>query len=266
MPPPISPSVAEPLKVMTYNIRHGEANDGEDRWELRHPRTIAMIRKQAPDLLALQEALSYQIDEIRREMPHFAVLGVGREDGKAAGEHAAILYDTRRLVALRTDTFWFSDTPNVPNSMHWGNRVTRVCTWAYFRDLKTGRYFWHFNLHIDHESQPSRLKSVDLLIRRIRERSTTDPALVTGDFNVGETNPVIDAVRAVGFRDSFRVRHPEGPETGTFTGFESEAGPDKIDYLFVSEGVEVLEATIHPDKIDGRWPSDHFPVTAKLGM
>ncbi|MGV3615700.1 MAG: endonuclease/exonuclease/phosphatase family protein [Fimbriimonas sp.] len=260
---PLPPVVAEPLKVMSFNIRYGTANDGDDRWELRRPKTLTTIQKQAPDVLGLQEALAFQVEEIRKAMPHYAAVGVGREDGKAAGEHSTILYDTRRLVALRSDTFWFSDTPTVPNSMHWGNRITRVCTWAYFRDLKTGRFFWHFNLHIDHESQPSRLKSAELLVRRIRERGTDDPVVVTGDFNVGESNPVVDTVKGAGFRDSYRVRYPDAKDVGTFHGFR-ELGKDKIDYVFVNDGFEVTDAAIVPDKVDGRWPSDHFPVTATI--
>lgn len=263
IPPP--PVLAEPLKVMSFNIRYGTANDGEDRWELRRPRTLAVIQKHAPTVVGLQEALSFQVDEIQKAMPYYAAVGVGREDGKAKGEHSTILYDTRRLVALRSDTFWFSDTPTVPNSMHWGNRITRVCTWAYFRDLKTGRFFWHFNLHIDHESQPSRLKSADLLVRRIKDRGTDDPAILTGDFNVGEDNPVIATVKGAGLQDSFRVLHPDHQPSGTFHGFK-ELGKDKIDYIFVTPGIKVETAELVGDKFDNRWPSDHLPVTATLTL
>jgi endonuclease/exonuclease/phosphatase family metal-dependent hydrolase len=248
---------------MTYNIRYGTANDGEDRWELRRPRTIALIRREAPDIVGLQETLDFQIDEIRQAMPHFGVVGVGRDDGKAAGEYSAILYDTRRFVALRSDTFWFSDTPSVVASRHWGNNIPRVCTWAFFRDLKTRRYFWHYNLHLDHQSQPSRLQSAQLLAQRIRERGTEDPVVITGDFNAAEDNPAISALREAGHRDSFRAKHPEEATVGTFNGFR-EAGTDKIDYVFVNDGLEVLRAEIVRTKLDGRWPSDHMPVTATI--
>ena len=248
---------------MTYNIRYGTANDGDDRWEVRRPRAMAILTKHKPDLVGLQEALSFQIEEIRRELPHYGVVGVGRDDGRLAGEHSAILYDTRRLVALRSDTFWFSDTPSVPGSKHWGNGITRACTWAYFRDLKTGRFFWHFNLHLDHQSQPSRLKSAELLIRRVKERSPDDPAIITGDFNVGEENPVVATVKAGGFRDSFRVLHPDAKNVGTFHGFQ-QPGTDKIDYVFVDDRTNVSESTILDEKFDGRYPSDHFLVSATI--
>lgn len=261
LPVPPNPAAAEPLKVMSYNIRYGTANDGDDRWEVRRPRTLSLIRKESPDLMGLQEALDFQIEEIRSSLPNMAAVGVGRDDAKSAGEFSPILYNTQRLQLLRSDTFWFSDTPAVPASKHWGNNITRVCTWAFFRDLKTGKYVWHYNLHIDHQSQPSRIKSAELLAKRIAERGTDDPVLVSGDFNVGEDNPVVSTMRENGYRDSFRMLHSEEKEVGTFNGFK-DLGVDKIDYIWVSAGVQVERAEIVRLKIDGRWPSDHCPVTA----
>lgn len=261
---PTPPSLApEPLKVMSYNIRYGTANDGEDRWEVRRPRTIALLKRESPDLIGLQEALDFQIDQIRTEMPYLASVGVGRDDGKAAGEHSAILYDTRRLQVLRSDTVWLSDTPTVPGSKHWGNGITRICTWAYFRDRATGAYFWHFNLHLDHISQPSREKSVQLLAQRVKDRGTNDPVLISGDFNVGEDNPVVAMVKEAGFEDSYRVKQPNVPNVGTFSAFK-ERGSEKIDYIFVGTGIDVLRSEIVLTKIDGHWPSDHCPVTATI--
>jgi len=259
-----STSADEALRMMSYNIRYGTAKDGDDRWEVRRPRTLKLLRTHRPEVLAVQEALAFQIDEIRREFPNYGVVGVGREDGKAAGEHSAILYDRDRLVPLRSDTFWLSDTPTVPNSMHWGNRITRICTWAFFRDLKTNRYFYHFNVHLDHESQPSRERSIALILNRIRERATSDPVVLTGDFNVGEENAVISAAKAADFRDTYRLKNATATDPGTFNGFRPTVGKDKIDYIFVDAKAEVIEAAHVMDKVDGRWPSDHVPVTARI--
>jgi endonuclease/exonuclease/phosphatase family metal-dependent hydrolase len=255
--------VQEPLKVMSFNIRYGTANDGPNHWSVRRPRTIAVIQKNLAPLIGLQETLDFQIEELKVAFPGYASLGVGRDDGQAKGEFSAILYDTKRLRPLRSDTFWFSDTPTVPGSRHWGNNVTRICTWAFFHDLKTGRYFYLYNLHLDHESQPSREKAVDLLLKQIKERSTGDPVIVTGDFNVGEANPVIAKMKGAGFSDTFRTLHPDAVDVGTFNAFQ-ELGKEKIDYVFADSVWAVKEAEIVKDKIDGRWPSDHTPVVAVL--
>ena len=187
-----APSVArQPLNVMTFNIRYGTANDGENRWANRRDFLFEVVKGANADVIGLQEALDAQLQEIVAAVPAYAVVGVGRDDGRTKGEYAAILFRKDRLHVSDSGTFWFSDTPSVVASTSWGNTITRICTWARFVD-RDGRAFWHFNVHLDHISQPSREKSTALLAQRMAERRNLDePAIVTGDFNVGEDNPAI---------------------------------------------------------------------------
>ena len=254
------------LSVMTFNIRYGTADDGENNWAARRELLYQVIRDQDADVIGLQEALDFQIDAILAAVPGYAVVGVGRNDGARKGEHAAILFRKDRLQVASSGTFWFSDTPEVVASTTWGNRITRICTWARFID-RDGRAFWHFNLHLDHESQPSREKSVELLRRRVDARAfPNEPVVITGDFNVGEKNPALAALVAGGaFVDTFREMHPEEKRAGTFTAFTAgKVDGDKIDYIFVQPGTTVLAAGIVRTSRNDRYPSDHFPVTARI--
>jgi endonuclease/exonuclease/phosphatase family metal-dependent hydrolase len=259
--------LAEPLSVVSFNIRYGTANDGENRWTNRRELLFDLIRQSDADAIGLQEALDAQIREILAAVPGYAVVGVGRDNGRTRGEYAAILFRTSRLHVSDSGTFWFSDTPEQVASRSWGNTVTRICTWARFVD-RDGRAFWHYNVHLDHQSQPSRERSAALLAERIAARRTPDePAMITGDFNAGEDNPALTTLRSAGFGDAFRVRYPDAIEVGTFTGFDLKAttGP-KIDYVLVPAGSEVLDAAIVRTSRDGRYPSDHFPVTARVRL
>lgn len=263
---------AEPLTIMTFNIRYGSANDGANQWSARKDHLFEVIRRENADLLGLQEALDFQIDEIIKAAPRYAVVGVGRDDGREAGEYSAILFNKDRLHVAEAGTFWFSDTPAVPGSKSWGNTITRICTWARFID-RDGRGFWHFNVHLDHQSQPSRERSTVLLRDRIASRTvTTEPVIVTGDFNVGETNPAVLTLTAAAagtpaFLDTFRVLHRDQREAGTFNGFKpGNTRGDKIDYVLAQPGTEVLRAEILRDSRDGRYPSDHFPVVARVRL
>ena len=263
--PAPQPARAAPLTVMSFNIRYGTANDGDNHWLKRREHLFALLREQQPDVVGLQEALHRQIEEILQAVPGYVYVGVGRADGRQAGEYAAILYRTARLHVGRSDTFWFSDTPAVVKSTSWGNQIERISTWAYFED-RDGPAFYVFNVHLDHQSQPSRERSVALLLARIGARDPKAPAVVTGDFNAGESNPAARAMLAA-FRDSFRVLHPDDSEAGTFNGFElGQTGGDKIDFVFVEPGTEVLDAAIVRTSRDGRYPSDHFPVTARIRL
>jgi endonuclease/exonuclease/phosphatase family metal-dependent hydrolase len=263
--PAPQPAPAAPLTVMTFNIRYGTANDGDNHWLKRREQLFALLRDQQADVIGLQEALNGQIEEILQAVPGYAYVGVGRSDGRRAGEYAAILYRTARLHVRRSDTFWFSDTPGVVKSTSWGNQIERICTWAYFED-REGPAFYAYNVHLDHLSQPSRERSVALLLARIGARDPRAPVVVTGDFNAGEDNPAAVAMRG-SFHDSFRVLHPGATEVGTFNGFKpGQTAGDKIDFVFVEPGVEVLDAAIVRSSLDGRYPSDHFPVTARIRL
>lgn len=269
------------LRVMSFNIRYGSANDGENHWKNRRQMVFGLLRNHRSDVVGLQEALRFQIDEIRQALPVYGEIGVAREDGKTEGEYSAILYRLERFKVGESGTFWFSETPEVPGSSHWGNACVRICTWAKLIERKSGRAFYVFNLHLDHVSQPSREKSAVLLAQRIHTRKHADPFVVTGDFNTGESNPVItyltgktalgsqnkrESISPVLMVDTFRVLHPNVKDVRTGHAFRGSRQGNKIDYVLVPPDAKVLEAQILYDNVDGRYPSDHFPVTARLRL
>lgn len=267
------------LLVVSFNIRYGGANDGENNWDKRKDLACDVIRRQNADLIGLQEALRSQLDDIRAALPQYSEIGVGRDDGAAKGEYSAILYRKDRFDVNESGTFWLSDTPAVPGSITWGNACTRVCTWARFLPKSSGKAFYLFNTHLDHVSQPSREKGIALIASHLRDRKHPDPVLLTGDFNVGAGNPVVryltgelqlDAANngpsknPVPLVDTFRLLHRETSEVGTFHGFKGTTSNTKIDYILAQPGVEVLRADILHDHQDSRYPSDHFPITAAI--
>ncbi len=265
-------ATSDPISIMSFNIRYGTAKDGDNHWTARREMLFDLLRERDADLVGLQEALAFQIDEILAAVPSYGVVGVGRDDAARAGEFSAILFKKNRFRVAEAGTFWFSDTPEVPGSKTWGNNITRISTWARFID-RDGRGFYHFNLHLDHESQPSREKSTALLRSRIEARAfAAEPVLVTGDFNVGERNPALSTLVArngadAPFLDSYRVLHPDETIVGTFTGFKMDnTAGNKIDYVLVQPGTEVLTAEIIRTKHNERYPSDHFPVSAVVRL
>ena len=178
------------VRLMSFNIRYGSANDGPNRWPNRRELVFDVLRNHRPDCVGLQEALDYQIKAICDAVEGYGLIGVGRDDGKSKGEFSAILYRKDRFEVSESGTFWLSDTPEKPASITWGNACTRICTWARLVEKQSGRAFYMFNTHFDHVSQPSREKSAVLIVERIAARKHDEPFVLTGDFNVGEENPV----------------------------------------------------------------------------
>lgn len=262
------------LRVMSFNIRNGQAKDGENDWNHRKPLVYSVISRDGPDILGVQEAFRFQLDALAENLSSYAEIGEGR-DGGTRGEYSAILYKRDRFEVKASGTFWLSDTPSVV-SRHWGNRYHRVCTWAHFIDRQTHAGFYVYNTHLDHQSQPSRLKAVQLIASRIAERGTTDPVVLTGDFNAGENNPVIrylkgegdgDQRASVELVDTFRVLHSDASTVGTGNGgYTGKKNGAKIDYIFVQPGTRTLDASIDHRSYDGRYPSDHYPVTATIEL
>jgi endonuclease/exonuclease/phosphatase family metal-dependent hydrolase len=261
------------VEVMSFNIRYGLADDGDDSWPHRKKMVMEVIRKNSPDLVGLQEALQFQLDAILEAFPEYASSGEER-DGNGKGEYSAILYRRDRFEVLDEGTFWYSDTPEVP-SAHWGNSHLRICSWARLRDKVGGHAFFLYNTHWDHRSQPSREKSALLLAERIHNRPHPEPVIAMGDFNAGEDNPAIAYLKGcqsplgktpIPLADSFRVKHPDETLVRTHNGFKGLTEGDKIDYVFVSKEWHTEEAEIIRYAEDGHTPSDHFPVTARVHL
>ena len=277
-----SDGAAEPpgpvLRVATFNVRYGLADDGPNRWELRRGLLTKTIAEMDPDVLGLQEALRFQIDAITDALPQYVVLGVGRDDGATGGEFSPILVRTSRFIVADTETFWLSESPRVAGSKSWEAAFPRICTWARLIDRESGQGVYVFNTHFDHASQLARERSAALIVERIAGRARDEPVILMGDFNAGEGNAAVVALLGSAdprarLVDAYRVVHPVGADAGevvgTFTAFDpANIHGEMIDHVFVTVGLEVVASTIErPRTPDGtRAPSDHDPVTATLRL
>ncbi|HYO24461.1 MAG TPA: endonuclease/exonuclease/phosphatase family protein [Lacipirellulaceae bacterium] len=258
---------AEPVRVMTFNIRYNTPADGDNRWDARRDLAIKTIADYRPDVLGVQEALRDQVDALTLALPGYACVGVGREaDG--GGEYSPLLLRMRRFDVMAAGTIWLSDTPDVPGSRTWGNTLPRICTWARVLDRATGRRVALFNTHWDHQSQPAREGSGRLIAERVAQLAAAgEPAIVVGDFNAAPDNPAIRLLTRQGalLTDTYGVLYPDDA-AGTFHGFTGTPLTGKIDGVFVSKGWSTREAAIVRVEHQGRRPSDHFPVTAVVEL
>ena len=258
---------ADTLGVMTYNLRYANHNAGED-WNVRRPLVAECIRRVAPDVIGTQEGLYRQLQDLGEDLPEFDWIGLGRQGG-SHDEFTAVFYRTARLEPLEFDYFWLSDTPEVIGSMTWGNRYRRMVTWVRFRDRRTRREFYLWNTHFDHEVQEARMKSAALIRERITGLEPGVPVLLIGDFNAdAETNDVHARLVGDGFlQDAWPLAsRRSGGEKGTFNGFGTFPGLGRIDWILMRGAVTVDEAEVVEFSRDGQFPSDHFPVVARVEL
>ena len=261
------------IDAVSFNIRFDNPKDGENAWPNRKEMVGKWIESESPDVIGLQEALRHQINDIKKVATAYSEYGVGRDDGKSGGEHCTILYLKKRFTLDKKDcgTFWFSDTPEKIASKSWGNEIPRICTWARLIHKKTGKGFYLYNVHYDHQSQSSRIGASNLIIERISNRKqSNEPIILMGDFNAAEKNPAITVFKEEPLKlvDTFRVVKPDEKMVKTFHGFRGGSFMGgKIDHVFIlPKTAEVRSAEIVRFNKDNRYLSDHYPVRAKLSF
>ena len=123
------PNTGLNLAVMSFNIRRGTKQDGRNHWVYRRDLVHSVLNQYRPGILGLQEALDFQISEIRAMLPGYECVGIGNTGGSNE-LHNTIFYNAGLFVLSDEGTFWLSDTPDIPGSKAWGNMIPRSCTWV----------------------------------------------------------------------------------------------------------------------------------------
>ncbi|MBN1131580.1 MAG: endonuclease/exonuclease/phosphatase family protein [Bacteroidales bacterium] len=254
------------IHLITYNIRLNTPADGADSWPNRKEKVAALLKFHGANIFCIQEALPEQVRFLEGCFPDFRYEGVGRDDGREAGEYSAIFFDTLQFTRKDGGTFWLSETPD-QCSYGWDAACRRVCTWVSLEDPVSGRSLYVFNTHFDHIGVRAREASVRLILERIIAIAGRERVLLCGDFNLPpQSAPIAEIGKYLS--DAYRVSQlpPYGPEA-TYQGFACDSEPGaRIDYVFVSEGIEVLRYGSLTDSEAGRFHSDHLPVLVTLSM
>ena len=263
---------SQELNVMTFNIRYNNKNDSLNAWPYRKDNAASQVKFHNVHILGVQEALHDQMMDLSRSLTKYKYTGVGRDDGKTKGEYSAIFYDTTRLKLIESSTFWLSLTPEVPGSKGWDADITRIVTWARFKDNISKKIFFVFNTHFDHIGQEARRESAKLVKRRVKEIAGNNPVIITGDFNSHPSDEPIKILMDENDKDKFidtkavSILPHYGP-LGTFNGFASkERDNEPIDFIFIKGKWKVLQHATLSQTWGGRFSSDHFPVFAKLSF
>lgn len=268
------------LNLATYNLRYDNADDiaQGNGWKQRQPEIVRIIRFYGFDLFGTQEGLIHQLRQLKDSLPGFDFTGVGRDDGKEKGEHAAIFYNTSRFRLLDKGTFWLSPNTEKPEK-GWDAALPRICSWGRFKELKTGFTFYFFNLHMDHIGVISRRESARLVLELIRKKAGALPVILTGDFNADQHEAPYAMIQSSGLlQDAYTATDVRWAPSGTFNAFDTRRCSDnRIDHIFLTKTFRVTRYgilnntyTICPGAPDSshtavqKFPSDHFPVMAVL--
>lgn len=256
------------INVLTYNIKYDNPKDSLNHWDNRKGFLISQLNFYAPDIFGTQEGLIHQLKDIEKGLDGYTFFGIGRDNGDDEGEFSAIFYHPDKVILLRENTFWLSNTPEKP-SKGWDAAIKRICTYGLFKTKDMGQQFYVFNTHFDHIGKMAREESAKLILAKIKELNPNRfPVILMGDFNLESSSTGIQLILEQ-MQDTHVVagHNSHGPE-GTFNGFDFNVPVKRrIDYIFVGKGnFNVIKSGILSDSEDCRYPSDHFPVYTELNF
>lgn len=285
---------ATTFTIATYNIRNANKGDSiaGNGWGQRYPYIAQLIQFHGFDIFGTQEGKYPQLQDLKKAMPGYDYIGVGRDDGKIGGEFSAIFYRTDKFEVLEHGDFWLSTETSYPNK-GWDAALPRICTWGKFKEKKSGFVFLFFNLHMDHIGVQARAESAKLILQKVKEQPNHIPVVLSGDFNVDQYSESYNLLNTSGvLKDSYVIADFIYAPNGTFNSFYPDRKTDqRIDHIFLSDDFKVLKYGILTDsyrspknekveseqnsnfpkeakmkKYDARMPSDHFPVMIEISV
>ncbi len=263
-------TTAQDMTIGTYNLRYDNKSDSVkgNGWEQRAPVISALIRFHDFDILGTQEGLKNQLDDISKALPQYSRYGIGRDDGIDKGEHSVIFYKKDKFKLLNKGDFWLSETPDKP-SLGWDAKCcNRICSWVYLQDKKSGKKFYFFNVHYDHQGVVARKESSKLVLQRMKKIAGNEPIIFTGDFNGSNSSEWYLTIANSGFlNDTYnQVKFPYA-NNASFNSFgNAKQSTDVIDHIFATHDFKVSKWGILTDTYFGKFPSDHFPVLAEISF
>jgi len=256
------------MKVMSFNIRTSNGQDGINSWENRKEIVLSTLQNEAPDVIGFQELTPEQHLFLSERLSQYNTYAVGRKDGKLEDEITAIYYKKEFDIQMDS-TIWLSEHPAEVGSKSWDAAYYRTVSWVILRAKSAKHSVMIVNTHFDHMGKVAREKSAKMMVNLVKDNNPGIPVVVMGDFNTlssdvpyqiltgqwANTYPLKDA-------RMLTMKPHEGGEY-TFTGYKDNEGKI-IDFIFVSDGIRVKSHRYMNVKNGALFISDHYPVEVEL--
>ena len=272
----LSMTHAEEIKVVSFNLRRDFGPQRKNRWETRKELAAKVIEQSNAEIIGVQEFLPNMRKDLKELLDGYSIFGRGRLSGKKPNndEHSDIIIKNDQVEGSRCRTFWLSKKPETPSRAMFAV-YPRICTVAEVKLKKSGRRLRVFNTHFDHVSPLARSFGAKLILEQIHNANQTDPlpTIVMGDFNAKPNSKAVRMMREnlSGYQDVRLQDIYDSVEQligNTYHGFKGKIKQKfkPIDYIFVSDDFEIVNASVDTSSFDGAYPSDHYPISATLRL
>lgn len=254
--------------IASYNIRCDVVADDKsgNSWEIRKYPLIDLIFEKDFDMVGIQEPYQNQIDDLNDLLDGYGNVSAPY----ATKSFLAIYFKNNKFKVLDEGMFWLSETPD-RKSMGWDADEYRIVHWAKFSHLNSGIKFYCFNSHYYWKRVTARKNSGPLTAKMIEEIAGNKPVIFLGDLNsTPNTSQIKSLSRKLNDAYENSTIKPVGPENTNLGGGKFAGNPhNRIDYIFVSQNIKVLDFYTYDDKYENsdgefRYPSDHLPISANI--
>ncbi|RAP77673.1 endonuclease/exonuclease/phosphatase family protein [Paenibacillus montanisoli] len=253
------------MKIMTFNLRVHVASDGDNAWPYRIQEAAEAIKQANADVVGTQEGTNAMLQDLHAQLPAYSWVGISRT-GELDGEYCAVFYRTDKLKPVESGHFGLSEQPEQLGHMSWNTACPRMCTWVKLREAN-GQEWIVYNTHLDHVSAEARTSGVRLIADRMKQSAALGgiiPAVLTGDFNCEPDSDVVACLNELGLVNAYASLEDPADIGRTFHAFQGGEEGEPIDYIWVTPNASVASVQVDRRTYNGRYPSDHYPVTAEI--
>lgn len=282
------------LNVMSFNVL---GNNSESKETSNGDPVDMRIKRRAPhlnDVLLGEQIDIAGVQEMNAVWQSWLEVGldkayayVGTHTAKT-GEGGYIIYNKKKLTALKDGVFWIADGAPSASVVGWDGKYDRICTWALFQVNQTSEYLLFMNTHLDHQGTLARAYGAKLIVEQMQQlRATIEdtynvkdcPVVITGDMNAEPGSAAYSKFTA-GLVDSFHAapNNPFDEDTSTSPGLYYRTSEDafvvdghRIDYVFISkENITALKYNMLHTATNlcsyGQFLSDHNAVVVAISI
>jgi len=263
------------FRVMTFNVRGANREDGVNIWPQRAGLNVETIRRYDPDVIGFQEFQPGNLATYQEQLPEYQYVFGPRGGYEEPCDYNAIAWKPGRLIQVVSGGFWLSKTPEVV-SFGWDAACIREVHWMRFKLADTEREFLHVNTHLDHRGEQARQEGARFILHWLAEsQDDTLPVIVTGDFNCGPDSPAHRLFMEQNFVDVYRATgNLDDEQAGTFHEFgkidpSSWEARCRIEWIFLRDPTGQFQprsCTIIRDAQPPLYPSDHYPVLTEFAV
>ncbi|HCE45430.1 MAG TPA: endonuclease [Lentisphaeria bacterium] len=256
------------MKILTCNIRYLGAEDGDNGWKYRKDFCAEIIKSQSADMICFQEVWKQQFEDLHRALPGYQTFGMA-DVPQGRNPQNCIFYRKNKFNFISSGGYWLSETPHVPGSRSWDSACIRLANWIRLEVLNTKTEFRIVNTHLDHVAQEARENQARIIVEDTKAYQEDYPQILTGDMNCDFSNKAIKVFKSGGWIDTFEAVHGNGNPGHTyheFKGSECVSDIGKMDWIFMRGKIRATDAEVIKDCRNGKFPSDHYFVSATVDL